>query len=375
MDVDGCWAARVLSAFLREGDGAALLGDLAEEYARRVSEGSRGEAARWYRRELSSSLADVLWLRSVECIRTVPWGVVAAAYIGIGVYEFAVVAFLSRTWPEVAQWTSALRLVIEFPGMVVIAYGAARFRRRAAFVLGVAMLCVAALLNIVTSEPISTAYVIASLVVGPLAAVVGGLLRRAPTTMAATVLAFVMMSGPASAQQPSFAVDVSKTTYGEKSARAPRELDAFAFLIGTWTGTGRTRRPDGTYAEYPVGWVGRYILDGTAIADEGHGVFPDGKPALGISFRQYDTARATWVIEYLNLDASFLRRQVRDGVGSVNVNGKNVTVVSEGPGIAIREHYLVTDQDHWVYRLDQSNDEGKTWNEGAIEFTFRRSQP
>jgi hypothetical protein len=167
---------------------------------------------------------------------------------------------------------------------------------------------------------------------------------------------------------------LSKTIYGEKSARAPRELDTFAFLIGTWKGTGRTKLPDGTVAEYPVGWVGRYILDGTAIADEAHGVLPDGKPALGITFRQYDPARATWVIEFLNLDASFLRRQVRRGVGSVTVNEKNVTVTSESPGIQIREHYLVRDHDHWVYRLDLSKDSGKTWDEGSIEFTFQRSQ-
>jgi uncharacterized membrane protein YjjB (DUF3815 family) len=364
----------MLSALLREADGAALLGDLAEEHSRRVSGGSHGEAARWYRRELYASLAAVLWLRGVECIRAGPWGIVAAAYTGVGLYEFAAVWLLSLTWPDVAQWTSARRLVIEFPGLVAIAYVAATFRRSAAFVLAGAMLCVASFLNDITNETISTAFLIASVVVGPLAAVLGGLLRRAPTTVASAGLAFMVMSVAMSAQQPTSAVDESKTIYGEKSARAPRELDAFAFLIGTWKGTGRSRLPDGKYAEYPMGWVGRYILDGTAIADEGHGVFPDGKPALGITFRQYDAARATWVIEFLNLDASFLRRQVRIGVGSVIVNEKNVTVVSGGPGIAIREHYLVRDRDHWVYRMDVSNDDGKTWNESSIEFTFQRSQ-
>ena len=77
--------------------------------------------------------------------------------------------------------------------------------------------------------------------------------------------------------------DPSKTTYGERSPRAPRELDVFAFLIGTWDGTGRTRLPDGKVAEYPVAWIGRYILDGMAIADEAHGPYPDGTPFLGIT--------------------------------------------------------------------------------------------
>jgi hypothetical protein len=319
------------------------------------------------------SLAAVLRLRGVECIRAVPWGIVAAAYMGVGLYEFAAVSLLSRTWPEVAQWTSALRLVIESPGIVIIAYAAAKSRRSAAFVLGAAMLCVAALLNVFTNEAISTGYVIASLVVGPLAAVLGGVLHRGPKTIAACFALFVM-TATANAQTPTSAVDVSKTIYGDKSDRAPRELDAFAFLIGKWNGNGRTKLPDGKYAEYPVAWIGRYILDGTAIADEAHGVFPDGKPALGITFRQYDPARATWVIEFLNINASFLRLQVRSGVGAVRVDGKNVTVVSEGSGFAVREHYLVRDSDHWVYRLDASNDGGKTWDEGSIEFTFQRSQ-
>src|SRR5262245_8614533 len=184
------WAARLLSGLLREGDGPALLGDL-EERARRVNSGSSADAARWYRRELYWSLAAVLRLRSVECVRAVPWAVVAAAYIVVGIYEFAAVWLLSRTWPAVAEWTSAVRLVLEFPGIIAIAYAAATFRRSAAFVLGAVMLCVAALLNSVTTEEISTPYVIASLVVGPLGAVVGGLLRRGPIVAASAMALFV----------------------------------------------------------------------------------------------------------------------------------------------------------------------------------------
>ena len=168
--------------------------------------------------------------------------------------------------------------------------------------------------------------------------------------------------------------DPSKTIYGERSPRAPRELDVFAFLIGKWDGRGRTRLPDGKVAEYPVAWVGRYILDGTAIADEMHGPYPDGTPFLGISFRQYDQSRKTWVIEHLNVSESFLRRQVHHGTGSVAVSGRTVTVTSESPAIVVREHYVVPDADNWVYRLDSSNDGGRSWNEGAIEFTFRRSK-
>ena len=188
------------------------------------------------------------------------------------------------------------------------------------------------------------------------------------------VVAALLVTSNASAQEVPAMTDPSKTIYGERSPRAPRELDVFAFLIGKWDGRGRTRLPDGQVAEYPVAWVGRYILDGTAMADEGHGPYPDGTPFLGITFRQYDQSRKTWVIEFLNVSESFLRRQVHLGTGSVAVSGRTVTITSGSPGIVVREHYVVPDADNWVYRLDSSNDDGRSWNEGAIEFTFRRSK-
>ena len=190
----------------------------------------------------------------------------------------------------------------------------------------------------------------------------------------AGLAAALLVTGSASGQEARSVIDPSKTIYGERSPRAPRELDVFAFLIGKWDGRGRTRLPDGKVAEYPVAWVGRYILDGMAIADEGHGPYPDGTPFLGITLRQYDQSRKTWVIEFLNVSESFLRRQVHQGTGSVAVSGRTVTVTSESPGIIVREHYVVPDADNWIYRLDSSNDGGRSWNEGAVEFTFRRSK-
>ena len=169
-------------------------------------------------------------------------------------------------------------------------------------------------------------------------------------------------------------VDQSKTTYGEKNSSAPKELDVFSFLIGKWRGTGKTRLPDGKVVEFGgVSWIGRYILDGTAIADEGHAAYPDGRPALGVTFRQYDAARKTWIVEHLNVSESFLRKQVNGGSGSVEVDGRVVRVVTEG-STRSREHYIVVDQDNWVYRMDLSTDGGRSWNEGQVEMTFRQSE-
>ena len=166
--------------------------------------------------------------------------------------------------------------------------------------------------------------------------------------------------------------DPSKTTYGQISPAAPAQLRVFSFLIGKWEGQGKTRLENGKFAEYPVSWIGRYVLDGTAIADEMHGPAPDGSAYLGISFRQYDARRHAWIIEYLNVPGSFLRKQVNAKAGAVQVNGSDVTVVSESPGVLIHEHYISPDHDHFTYRLDVSNDGGKSWNQGQIEMTFHR---
>jgi hypothetical protein len=368
------WAARLLSCLLRDGDGVALLGDLAEERTRRSRGGAR-EAARWYRRELYSSLSAVVWLRAAESVRRAPWGVACAAYLGVAVLEVLTLLVFSRAWPGGSYESSAGRLVLEFPGIAAIAYVAASFRRGAPFVLGGMMLVVATLISAFTSETLSMTFIVAFVGAGPMAAWLGGLLRRRRMAALSAGAVVLVMAGAAHAQEVTPVNDPSKTAYGEKDPRAPRELDIFAFLIGSWEGTGRTKLPDGKVAEYPVKWVGRYILDGMVIADEVHAPNPDGSPALGITFRQYDTTRAAWIIEFLNVSHSFLRRQVRPGTGSVAVNGRNVTIHGEALGMKVREHYLVRDDANWVYSMDMSSDGGKTWDNGTYEFTFRRAKP
>jgi hypothetical protein len=88
------------------------------------------------------------------------------------------------------------------------------------------------------------------------------------------------------------------TTYGERNANAPDQLDLFSFLVGKWEGTGRARLEDGSHAGFQLTWIGRYILNGMAIADEFHGQTPDGKPYLGISLRHFDTSISTFPIRF-----------------------------------------------------------------------------
>jgi hypothetical protein len=164
------------------------------------------------------------------------------------------------------------------------------------------------------------------------------------------------------------------TTYGQRSVEAPPELDAFSFLIGKWEGGGKTKTPDGIAEFGGVTWIGRYILDGMAIADEGHASGPDGSPYLGISFRYYDAPQKAWIVEFLNVTGSFLRRQVNPRSGSVTVAGNAVVVIGEDADRWGRETYRVDSHDHWSYSLDLSDDGGRTWNVGQIEMSFSRKE-
>ena len=307
------WATQLLVWLLREGDGPALLGDLEEEHARRSRTIGARDASCWYRHQLYASLTAVARRRLVEWARAVPWGTTAAAYMVVVLLEIASVWLLSLLWPGVAHATSALRLVLEFPWIVAIAYVATSVHRSSAFLLGGMMLVVAVLMLFLSREAISGAFAIAMLTAGPGGAVLGWLLHRRWSAVAAGIALVVLAAGGVHAQVVTSVTDPTKTAYGEKSPRAAKELDVFAFLIGKWEGRGKTRLPDGKVAEYPVAWVGRYILDGTAIADEVHAPYPDGRPSLGITFRQYDETRKAWVIEFLNVSESFLRRQVGHG--------------------------------------------------------------
>ena len=163
------------------------------------------------------------------------------------------------------------------------------------------------------------------------------------------------------------------TTHGQRNPLAPSQLDLFSFLVGKWNGTGKARLPDASYVQFEgVTWIGRYILNGMAIADEFHSLTPDGKPYLGISLRHFDTRLDSWIVEYLNVSNSFLRRQVNPGSGSVSLNAGTLVVVSEDGQTRIRENYHVTDPNHFTYSTDMSRDGGQSWDPVSIEMTMTR---
>lgn len=164
------------------------------------------------------------------------------------------------------------------------------------------------------------------------------------------------------------------TPYGDRSPRAPAELDTFAFLVGKWNGVGTAKSPDGRPVQFEMTWIGRYVLDGTAIADEFHGATPDGKPYLGITLRQYDASRSAWVVEFLNVTGSFIRRQVNAQSGAVRREGDVVVLISEDGETRVRETYRVSGRDRFTYGMEISQDAGRTWAPPRFELSMTREE-
>lgn len=55
----------------------------------------------------------------------------AIAYVVVVLLEYGAVRLFSLLWPETTHGASVLRLVVEFPGIVVIALVAAQLRQSA----------------------------------------------------------------------------------------------------------------------------------------------------------------------------------------------------------------------------------------------------
>src|SRR5258708_31325691 len=83
--------------------------------------------------------------------------------------------------------------------------------------------------------------------------------------------------------------------------KAPAALSQFAFLIGQWRFDAKFESPQGEWQTFHGTWIGRYILDGYAIADEYKMLGSSGKVIVhGMNFRVYDVPKQLWNIKWLN---------------------------------------------------------------------------
>ena len=99
---------------------------------------------------------------------------------------------------------------------------------------------------------------------------------------------------------------------------------------------------NGVSQTFPATWVGRYILDGYAIADEYRMTGSSGELiVLDLNFRVYDATKQIWKIKWLNALDGMWWDLGPEELGGVRFDGQSVTYSFREPAGA-RAYQRVT---------------------------------
>jgi len=152
----------------------------------------------------------------------------------------------------------------------------------------------------------------------------------------------------------------------EPNPNAAAELSRFAFLIGRWRFDARFKSAGGEWQTFHGTWVGHYILDGYAIADEYRMIGPSGEPiVLGMNFRVYDSARKVWNIKWLNALDGTWTDLTSEQFGGARFDGQSVSYVFKAERPFTRATYTNISQSHFTWRGEKSED-AKAWTEFMV---------
>jgi hypothetical protein len=154
--------------------------------------------------------------------------------------------------------------------------------------------------------------------------------------------------------------------FGKLNPNAPAALSQFAFLIGRWKCDARIMSANGEWQTFHATWVGRYILDGYAIADEYRMTDISGKLiVLGMNFRSYDAAKRIWNIKWLNAMTGTWVDLGSEEFGGVVSKGQSIIYSFKEPVAAhayTRATYTKISETRFTWQGEKSDD-GNTWSE------------
>jgi hypothetical protein len=146
-----------------------------------------------------------------------------------------------------------------------------------------------------------------------------------------------------------------------------RELERFAFLRGRWRCDATVRSAGGSEERFVARWVGRFILDGMAMADEYRMTDLSGSKVivLGTNIRTYDVARKAWSVKWLNALTGEWTDLVRQDMGGITFHGQSLSYVFEEPTAGhgfTRATYTIVSDRHFIWLGDKSEDR-RFWSE------------
>jgi hypothetical protein len=124
-------------------------------------------------------------------------------------------------------------------------------------------------------------------------------------------------------------------------------------------------------------WLGRFILEGYAIADEYRMTDASGEPiVLGMNLRAYDATSQTWNIKWLNALAGTWVDLGPEELGGVTFDGQSVIYAFKepmAPHAYTRATYTNISEEHFTWQGEKSDD-GKTWSEFMVLEAYRRKE-
>jgi hypothetical protein len=163
-------------------------------------------------------------------------------------------------------------------------------------------------------------------------------------------------------------------TADKPNPKAPAAISQFAFLIGRWRFDAKFKSPKGEWQTFHGSWIGRYILDGYAIADEYRMLDAGGEVVvLGMNFRVYDHAKQAWNIKWLNaLDGTWTDLAPEE-FGGAKFEGQSVRYIFREPigasegwaATYTRATYTSVSPAFFTWRGDKSDDR-TNWKEFMI---------
>jgi hypothetical protein len=165
--------------------------------------------------------------------------------------------------------------------------------------------------------------------------------------------------------------------YGKPNPNAPAALSRFAFLIGRWRCEARLKSANGEWQTFQATWIGQFILDGYAIADEYRMIGSSGELiVLGMNFRTYDASRKVWNIKWLNALSGTWTDLGSDEFGGIRFDSQSIIYAFKEPMAAhayTRATYTNISQTHFTWRGEKSDD-GKAWREFMVIEAYRTEE-
>jgi hypothetical protein len=164
--------------------------------------------------------------------------------------------------------------------------------------------------------------------------------------------------------------------FGKPNPDAPETLSRFGFLIGRWRCEANVLA-NGELPTLHATWVGRYILDGYAIADEFRMTGSAGELiVLGMNVRAYDATKRRWNMKWLNAMAGTWVDLGPEELGGVRFEDQSIIYTFKEPVAAhayTRATYTNISEKHFTWRGERSDD-GKTWSEFMVVEAYRSDE-